>query len=159
MTSGPTTGLMMMSAVMDFTASGAHVTNTVTAPICRARSRAPRTKGVIPQAAKPTTTSFGPTRLLVDGLGAILRVILCPFDGADQGPPAAGDDALDQRGPDAECRRTFRGVEDAEPAAGAGADVEQPATFAEAIHDQINRGGNALTLRARPPAARPDPRS
>ena len=91
---------------------------------------------------------FATHTLPINSLGAVLRMVLRPFDGANQGPPAPGDDPLDQCGPDAERRRTLRGVKDAEPAAGAGADIEEAPARAEAIHDQVNRRGDTLALRA-----------
>jgi len=57
-TSGPTTGLIIMSGILSFAASGAQVTKIVQAFLFFASLRAARTKGVSPHAAMPTTISL-----------------------------------------------------------------------------------------------------
>ena len=57
--SGPTAAPMVTSASGRPACPGLHVTKTVRAPSRRASSRPPRTKGVTPHAAMPTSTSSG----------------------------------------------------------------------------------------------------
>ena len=57
-TSGPTTGSTQMSATARMASGGSvQAISTVRAPRSRARVSAPRTKGVVPDAAMPHTTS------------------------------------------------------------------------------------------------------
>lgn len=73
-----------------------------------------------------------------DCFGAGIRIVLSPFDGFPQGAPASGDDALDLVGVSAKCGRAFAGVKHAEPAAGAGADVEEASAASQGAHDPVN---------------------
>jgi hypothetical protein len=45
-------------------------------------------------------------------------------------------------GRDAECRGTFRGVEDAQPSAGASAQIDETPTFGERVDDAVNSASN-----------------
>jgi len=65
-----------------------------------------------------------------------------------QGRLASRNDAQDQTRRHAEGRGAFRGVEDAQPAAAAGADVEQAAAALHAFHDSVHRLGNTGDFRA-----------
>ena len=60
----------------------------------------------------------------VDGVSAAVGGIFSAFLGAEHGRIAAGDDALDHVGFGTKGGRTFGGVEDAEAATGAGADID-----------------------------------
>ena len=61
---------------------------------------------------------------------------------------AAGDEALDEVGGDGEGGRALAGVEDAEAAAGAGADVEEAAAALEALGDGVDGAGDVGELGA-----------
>ena len=69
------------------------------------------------------------------------------FAGAAEGGVSAGDDALDEGGRDGEGGRALAGVEDAEAAAGAGADVEEAAAGEEAGGDGVYDDGDYGELR------------
>ena len=122
-------------------------TSAVRAPSVCARASAARTNGVVPLAAMPTTTSLGPTRRASISPMPGVHVVLGALDRLDQRRQPAGDDADDHLRRRAERRRALGGVEHAEPAAGAGADVEQPAARAERRLDQIDGAGDLLPRR------------
>ena len=56
-----------------------------------------------------------------------------------QGIRSAGDEALHQIGRDAECRHAFDRVENAQPAAGAGAQVEESSTIGDRLCNDVDR--------------------
>ena len=112
------------------------------APSVWARESAARTNGVVPLAAMPTTTSLAPTwRASISPRPALTSSSAPSIDLISAGQ-SAGDDAHHHLGRRAEGRRALGGVEHAEPAAGAGADVEQPAARAERSLDQVDGAGD-----------------
>ncbi len=70
------------------------------------------------------------------------------FAGEAKGGVAAGDNALDEVGGDGEGGWAFAGVEDAEAAAGAGADVEEAAAALEPGSDLVHGSGDLGELGA-----------
>ena len=112
----------------------------------------PCTNGVVPLAAIPTTTSRAPTRRSSIARRAGVDVVLGAFDRADQRLVPAGDDPLHHLRRRAEGGRALRGVEHAEPAAGAGADVEEPPAGAERP-PRSGRSPRAIDSRAAATAA------
>ena len=116
---------------------------------------AARTNGVVPLAAMPTTTSLGPTRRASISPSPALTSSSAPsIERTSAGQPA-GDDPHDHLRRRAEGRRALGGVEHAEPAAGAGADVEQPAAGAERRLDRGRWRGRSPRAPAPPPAGTP----
>jgi len=83
---------------------------------------------------------------LIYGLCTVLGIILGALGRAHEcaAPPCYY--ALDHRRRDAESGRTFRCVQNTQPAARAGADVEQPPAPAKPFDNQVNRRGNAPAL-------------
>ena len=77
-----------------------------------------------------------------DGGGTGLDVVFSAFDGAPEGLAATGDDALDLFARGAEGGGDLTGVEDAEPTAGASADVEQASARCEGFGDPDGDGGD-----------------
>ena len=144
-TSGPTSGVMAISTARASSESGVQLIPTVTAPMRRASATAPSTYGVRPLAAMPTSTSRGAEpvgRQVADADG---RIVFGGFGRAAEGRFAARDDALHHVRRHAEGGRTFRGIQHAQPPAGAGADVEEPSAALEGRDDGIHRardGGN-----------------
>ena len=119
-------------------------TRAVRAPSACARPSAARTNGVVPLAAMPITTSLLLTRRAsISPMPALTSSSAPSIDFTSAGSPPAmmPDHHLGRR---AERRRTLRGVEHAEPAAGAGADVEQAAAGAERRLHQVDRPGDLL---------------
>ena len=122
------------------------------APSVWARDSAARTYGVVPLAAMPTTTSFGPTRRASISPSPAFTSSSAPSIDLHQRRQSAGDDADHHLRRRAEGRRALGRVEHAEPAAGARADVEQPAAGAERRLDQVDRAGDLLPRARRPRA-------
>ncbi len=77
------------------------------------------------------------------GVGIVFRSLGRP----SQSRFAAGNHALNQLWRHLKCRRTFGGVQDSQPPAGASADVEQPAAGPKPLHDTLHRLGNSRNLR------------
>ena len=121
----------------------------------RARSSAPRTYGVVPDAAMPTTKSPRADAVRVESLARRPRA--CPRRlpaRADQRGKSAGDDALHHLRIAAERRRAFGRVEHAEAARRSGADVEQPPAATEGVlgeRDRLARSARAASRRRRRP--------
>ena len=69
-------------------------------------------------------------------------IVLGALDRGDQRPFAASEDALHQSRVGAESGRAFGSVEHSQPAAGARADVEQPATVRQGRADEFDRRGD-----------------
>ncbi len=84
---------------------------------------------------------------VADRRAARAAVVLHPLLAPDQGLPSAGDDALHQLGVRAEGGRALRGVQHAEPPAGPGADVEEPAPPPEPRRHVVDDVGHGLRLR------------
>ena len=99
---------------------------------------------MVPLAAMPTTTSLGPTRRASISPMPAFTSSSAPSTDLHQRRVAAGDDADDHLRRRAEGRRALGRVEHAEPTAGSGADVEQPAARAEGRLDQIDGAGDLL---------------
>src|SRR5205823_1935145 len=78
----------------------------------------------------------------IDGGGAAFGAVFGAFLGAEHGVGAAGDDALDHFGVGAEGGRAFGGVEDAEAAAGAGAEVDEATPLPEGDDDVFDGAGD-----------------
>src|ERR1019366_1255022 len=74
-------------------------------------------------------------------------VVFGGFRGAGKGSFPARDDALDEIGRNVESGRAFSGIEHAEAAAGAGADVEEPAAAVEGRYDGIRGAGDLRDFR------------
>jgi len=72
-------------------------------------------------------------------------VVFGAFLGFEDGRYTAGDDALDELGVGAEGGWDLTGVEHAESAGGAGADVKKPAAEAEAFSDDFHSRGDGRT--------------
>ena len=79
-------------------------------------------------------------------LGAELGGVLGVLAGEAERAVAAGDEALDEVGGDGEGGRALRGVEDAEAAAGSGADVEEATAAVEALGDGVDGAGDVGEL-------------
>jgi len=75
---------------------------------------------------------------------ALRGPVLGAFDRAHQRPHAARDHALHLLGLRAEGGRAFRGIQHAEPPAGAGADVDQPPAALEPRDNEIDGFGQRL---------------
>ena len=75
------------------------------------------------------------------------RVVFGGFGGARKGGFAAGDDALHQIRRDVESGRAFGGIEHAQPAAGARADVEEAAAGVKCVDDSVHRLRDVRELR------------
>ena len=85
-------------------------------------------------------------KLLERGDGALL-VIFGPFDRLEYGLWPTGNKSLDDLWVGAEGRRAFGGVENAEPAAGAGPEIDQSATLAQLAGDQVDGASDRIQLR------------
>ena len=77
---------------------------------------------------------------------AFLVVVFGAFLGADDGVLAAGHDALDQLGTGAEGRRHLGGLDDAEAAAGAGADEDDAPALAQRLRAHVGAERDAIAL-------------
>ena len=115
-------------------------------PALRALVSAPRTNGVMPLADTPITTSFFVGSSRVIGARAFFVVVFGAFLGADDGVLAAGHDGLDQLGIGAEGRRHLGGLDDAEAAAGAGADEHDPPALAQRLGAHVGAERDAIAL-------------
>ena len=117
------------------------------APSSDARSSAPRTYGVVPDAAMPTTKSRGADAvrghrmraIAGDVLGALLRLV--------SAGKSAGNDPLHHLGIGAEGGRALARVEHAESARGARADVEQAPAGAKGLLRELDRARDRVALR------------
>ena len=85
---------------------------------------------------------FGRERVGGEVGGALIGGVFRLFRGFAQGGVAAGDEADEEAGRDREGGRALASVEDAEAAAGAGADIEQPATPGETLGDGVDGLGD-----------------
>ena len=65
-------------------------------------------------------------------------VVLGALHGAEDGAAAPGDDGLDERGRRVERGRALRGLDHAEPAAGARAHEHEPAAPRQRAHDELD---------------------
>ena len=146
MTSGPTAGAIVRSTNVCSSVRGSQVTKMIFEPARRARVSAPRTNGVMPLADTPMTTSFLVGLQAVDRARAFFVVVLDAFLGVQERVLAAGHDRLHQIRAGAEGRRHLRRLEDAEPAAGAGADEDDAAALAQRLRDDVDADGDALLL-------------
>ena len=81
-----------------------------------------------------------------DGAGAFFVVVFGAFLGADDGVLAAGHDALHQQRVGAEGRRHLGRLDDAQPAAGAGADEHQAAALAQGLGAHVGAERDAVAL-------------
>src|SRR6266850_848906 len=81
-----------------------------------------------------------------DRARAFLVVVLDAFLRGEDRAASPGHDGLHQRRVRAEGRRHFGGLEDAEPAARAGADEDDASLFPERAGDHLDADGNALVL-------------
>ena len=138
MISGPTAGAICRSTKFCSSEPGQHVTKMIFAPALRARVSAPRTNGVMPLAETPMTTSFLPSRSRAILRAPFLVVVLDPFLRLEHRFLSAGHDRLHERRAGAECRRHLGRFDDAEPAAGAGADEDDAAALAERLRDDLD---------------------
>ncbi len=104
-----------------------------------------------PLAAMPTRVSGWPSAAkpaAARSLGAELGRVLGVLAGQAEGAVAAGDEALDELGGDGEGGWALAGVEDAEAAAGAGADVEEATAAVEPLGDGVDGAGDVGELGA-----------
>ena len=108
------------------------------APALRARVRPPRTKGVMPLAETPMTTSFLLEAQAGDAARPFLVVVFDAFLGFEHRLLAARHDRLHERRRRAEGRRHLGGFDDAEPSAGAGADEDDAAALLERLGDDLD---------------------
>ena len=141
-TSGPTSVTMAKSAARSRGELRLQVRAMVLAPRRRAYSRAAMVKGVRPLVAMPRTISCLPgLRFLISREGES-GVVFAGFSGGAQRFGASGHDELHGAGIGVEGGRDFRGVESAETAAGAGADVDEASAMTEARGDHVNGTGD-----------------
>ena len=145
-TSGPTLGAMIRSTKFWRSAPGQQVTKMMRRPLLRARVSAPRTNGVRPLAETPTTTSFFVGRSRAIARAPFLVVVLDAFLRLEDRVLAAGHDRLHAGRRGAERRRHLGGLDDAEPAAGAGADEEDAAAAAQRLCDDFHAVREAVAL-------------
>ena len=76
---------------------------------------------------------------MLDGRRAVHGTVFGPFDGTPDGFLAAGNDALHLFGRHTESGGTFRRVKNPQPAAGARADIEEPAAALKGGRDHSHR--------------------
>ena len=146
MTSGPTAGAMIRSTKFCSSVPGQHVTKMMRAPFLRAPVSAPRTNCVMPLAETPMIDVALGDAQPRDAARAFLEVVLDALARAEHRFLAAGHDGLHQLGRRAERRRHLGRFDDAEPAARAGADEEQPAALLERAGDDLDAVRDALAL-------------
>ena len=78
--------------------------------------------------------------------GTLFGGIFRAFNRVAESAIASGDESLDQIGRDVEGGRTFGGIEHAETAGGAGADVEETAATLETLDDGVDGAGDVGNL-------------
>ena len=123
-TSGPTTGVIARSTRGMRSESGLHDRPMVNAPSLAGVIDRPEDVRRAAAGGDADEHIGGGERDRGEVAGGVLGVVLGPFDGPRQGGRAAGDEADDQPGRGVERRRALGGVEHAEPAGGAGPDVD-----------------------------------
>ena len=145
-TSGPTSGVIAIRARRASGESGVQLIPMVNAPklVCRfhraqhiRRAAAGGDSDQRVFAGEPSIGKIAP---------ACFRIVFRSLGGPRQRRFAAGDDALHQLRRDLKRRRTFGGVQNAQPAAGPGPDIEQPPAGAQPLHDPIHGFGNLRNL-------------
>ena len=148
MTSAPTPGAIVRSTNVCSSVAGSQVTKMMRAPAWRARVSAPRTNCVMPLADTPMTMSFFVGSQAGDRAGALLVVVFDAFLRGEDGVAPAGHDRLHELGIGAEGRRHLRRLEDAEPAARAGADEHDAAALPKRRGDHLDRRRRSARARA-----------
>ena len=149
--SGPASGAMEISTARESSESGVQLMPMVRAPRRRASATRPEHVGRASAGGDPNQHILRAEAALDEVAGADGRIVLGGFGGVGQRGFAAGDDALHHLGRDAEGRLAFGGVQHAQAAAGACADVKEPAALLHGGHDCVHGARDGRDFRAQPP--------
>jgi hypothetical protein len=151
-TSGPTRGVIAIRAARESGESGVQLIPMVSAPSSIRGLHRAQHIGRPAAGGNSDQSVFGSETPLGQIAPAVFRIVFRSLGGPRQRRFAAGDDALHQVRRHVERRRTFGGVQNAQPAAGSGADVEQTAAGAQRLHDAVHGFSNLRDLGRHAPA-------